>query len=514
MFKDLKKHLESEIFAEKRLIFGDTDKPRPSADQLAQDSATLLQQLSAAVEANKKGGRRKPATSTHETSPTPVHTRRQDTRELYRPPEHYEKSVDIAETTIKLKDKLSPSEVQLMQDVQGNLHEQYMNPGFMHYLTQKGLADKVYPALDRVIKAPADFEYRTLGNNTVEIVKRKPETGANKDIDNNFVIVLKTEKGSIARVNDGKNDVNLETTGGIDWMTNDEYNKQMAEYRARFWTEYEQNGKWKEYAEVDLIWPLGSARDKRMIELATEPYMQISADMQKIFELENIQFPNRLIAMIEKRGLNFEQTDLRFAALKDRMTKQGKTYAEMTQGRYANPSKFQLLVIQHPEVKGAYRILMRPENFTEGAENQDVILDITKEGYFLVQTEDGKWQVDPRYKNYVWRDYYIKNPEAQVALTDEQKKELAESKVRIEKDNIALAEAAKYQKKKDKVTKALQKADLDKLKEAAKAITAEADHKYVDEEKNDIEMRRKFQIALDIPDNLVKIAEVLNVNLE
>ncbi|MFH0837731.1 MAG: hypothetical protein V1880_00490, partial [Patescibacteria group bacterium] len=224
MFKDLKKHLESEIFAEKRLIFDDTEKPHPTDEQLAAQADKLLAELSAAVEAGKKGGdKKKPKKSRHETSPTPVHTRREDTREPYRPPEHYAKSVEIAETTVKLKDKMSPPEVQLMQDVHGNLHEQYMNPGFMHYLTQKGLADKVYPVLDRVIKAPADFEYRQLGNNTLEIVKREPETDANKDIHKDFVIVLKTAQGSIARVNDGANDVNLETTGGIDWMTNEAY---------------------------------------------------------------------------------------------------------------------------------------------------------------------------------------------------------------------------------------------------------------------------------------------------
>ena len=511
-----KNSIESEFFIEKRLIFDRKEKPRPSAEEAEKGSKAVLKRLHDAVERNRKGH----GVSHGEKLPGTVHTRREDTRERYRPPERHEDTVAMAQETVKLKGKMTPFEVNLMQGVHKNLHEQYMNPAFMMHLRRKGLADKVYPVLDRVISRPGDFEYRSIGNNEVHIVKRRPPTKENADISEKFLIVLKTAQGSIARVNDGTNDMNFETASGIEWMENKEYNEQMKHYRKRFWAEYNQKGNWTEYYRVDEEME-DPERMERMTELMIEPYANIDKAMQVIFELENITFPNRLLALIDARGLDFEKKDdPRITKMRDRMSKQGKNYEEITQKRFPPDNKLQVIVIPHPDIKGAYQILLKPDP-GEAWDSENCIINITQEGYLLVQDGNGQWVADPRYTDYVKIDYYAQNPEAQVALSEDEKKALTEHSKQMEGRVKELEEAKKERLKKQKETRdrikveaALGSASLDDLKKAARAVSPSEYHKAIDAEKDAETMRAKFGVFLDDPDSVRKIAAALNIDLE
>ncbi|MBN2306894.1 hypothetical protein JXD20_02815 [Candidatus Peregrinibacteria bacterium] len=529
MSEDYKKYETIEFFKEKYLVFRDKEKPPPTAAEVETGADQLLAKLRAKVDSNKKRPRKQRGGETAKKHPTPVHTRRADTREMYQPPARYEKSVEIAQQTVKLKGKMSPFEVRLMQAVHTNLYEQYMNPAFMHYLEQRGLTGQVYPVLERVIAHPEHFEYRSLGNNTVHIVKRRPETEDNADIPKDFVIVLKTKAGSIAKVNK----VSLETEeGGIEWQTNEEYNQQMEHYRKRFWSEYNQKLP-NEYWELDArqVYSEEEATEvyNRMAELMLKPYEKISQEMQVIFEMENITFPNRLLALIDARELPFEMNDPRIVNLRERMTKQGKNYTEITQQRDAPHNKLQVIVIQHPEVKGAYQIFMKPDNL-EDYNNEEYKISVSKEGYLLIQDESGKWEVDPAYDDIVWRNYYGENQEAQVALSEAEQKELKTDEERIakRKESVEAAKKERLRRKKAEaaiakatlpelkpvVEAAIAKATLPELKKAAKTIAPAESHATIDAETNVDEMRKKFGVFLDHLESVRKIALALNVDYE
>lgn len=538
MFDCHKKHGEFEFFAEKRLIFGGPETPSEAPDD---DLTAMLNQLRSDIDSDinqdKKGYGGRPKRPPEKRPPTPTHTTRADTRAL--PPEQERNHKDTTELVldkVRLNGKLPSEEVNRMQAVNQNLHEQYMNPAFMHHLQQKGLSDKVYPALDRVISHPDHFRYSTLPDGTLQITKKTPETAENKDVDDQFLIELKTKHGSIARVRtsaDPEDDIDLETKGKIDWMNNVEYNTQMANYRERFLNEYKQGMNREEYKKLKKKRRKYKAEGKdttaleqRMMYLWVEPYEDIDESMQKIYELENIQLPNRLLDIIGARGLPFEQTDPRIDRLRDRMTKQGKDYEEITKKRYRPDYKLQVMVIKHPEVEDAYLIYMKPKDKNEDWDAESNKISISAEGYLLMQDADGNWIVDPRYDDYIRRQYYVENPEAKVDLNKDEITELEKQEGRIKKRLDAIKEAKEKEEEnerikkrnREKVENTLKDADLDTLKKAAKAVTRNENHKYINKETDKGAMLEKFKKMLDNPeiseDTVQRIAKALDIELE
>lgn len=348
-----------------------------------------------------------PACTIHQEIPasapsdTDTHQEVARTRNYTKLPPNHSESGEIAKEAVAMQGYLSPTEVTRMQTVHEDLYEQYLNPGMMHHLIQTGQTNATYAALNLVLQYPYAFEYQEKKYGRVEIVKRRPYTEENEDIPDSFKVVIETRGGYLTEAG------GLDLTGAKGtppWMEHKEYNRQMVHYRARFENAYQQHGDWDTYYDVDENWP-EPQRMQKLLDLLVAPYEKIVPEMQIIYKVENVDFPRRLVQLIEARQLGFEINDPRFRDLKYHQEHQGTTYEEITRQRYEPHNKLQLVVIADPEMEGIYAIYTRGNYEGEP-------LRVTRQGYMLTRNQEGNWVIDPRYTDAVKRKYYREHPNA------------------------------------------------------------------------------------------------------
>lgn len=538
MLECSKNHGEFEFFAEKRTVFKkklpSLSEARGQMRKMRGELKELRADISEPEKARKKRKKKKKPTAPEVHAMPFVASRTLGEAEDF---EFYPESVAAAKKGIELGGTLDKIEVENMQNLHEHLYTQYMNPAFMLYLSQmdslepkEGVSKKVYDALDLIVKYPFAFDYQYLDNNIIHIVKRRPYVvkgkPVNKDIPNEFKVVLKTDQARIAEVNG----IDLEAKQPL--MTHEKYAKQMPAYRERFMEALEKSedaGSDDFYVVLDE-WDIGPERTKKLRELLLEPYQNIPPPMQRIFEVEHVKFPKCLISLIEARGLEFEIEDPRFKQLKRNYDRQGKTYEELTKFKIKTaedvdhedpeyvPDKYRIIVRAHPEAEEAYLIIMAPDN---ASEDRGETLTVSKEGYIMEQGPDGKWRPDSRYNKHTIRlRYYEKYPAALADLTDKERKQLAAESEEI---NKAIGEDTKTReiaKKRDEINPALDGAGLALLAKVAKALASDDEDlevldEYLEEGGDEKELRKIIKDTLtDEPDKLGAAAKALGVSFE
>lgn len=308
-------------------------------------------------------------------------------RELPEIEAEHQDTVEMVHETVKLNGQISPEEVARMHAARDDIFETYINPGFMHHMQQTGRTPEVYDALNLVIRSRHGFEYKEGPLGRIEIVKRRPYTEANENVPDDFSLVVETRGGYLTNLN-GRD--MTDETSIPPWMSAEEYNRRMPDYRERFWNEYSQHKDVKAYRHAKRTMPRGPARNRRLIELLVEPYEKVSPEMQVTFKFENVDFPQHLVDLMEARNLDFEMQDPRFADLRHHVALQGRTYEDITKYRYPPHNRLQLLVTADPELEGVYQL------HTRGNTDQEP-LRVNLKGYMLNQQSDGTWEADPRY---------------------------------------------------------------------------------------------------------------------
>lgn len=440
MFNCRKNHQVLTLFAEARLSFKKPKKgPKsaPSDAEMEKSAADLLAKLRGEVEEKKGGGK----------APESTHTdKRRHTRRIEPVEKRYDISKEEAEKIVKLKGTMESLEVKRMQASHEKIYEHYINPAFITYVEQIGKADEVFGALDMVMKHPYGLSYRSSNDNRVEIVKRSPYNDANKEIPNDFKIVLETSAGHITHVAG----VDLKTKEGeIAWVESEKYTKDMRNYRERYMVE------WGRY------WVDSGVEAKDSFE-------GISDDMKRLHVLHNIEFPKRFVAMVQARGLDFELNDSRFKDIVDHQKKQGKTFDEITKEGYGAGGKLKLMVVADPKLDGVYQIWTRTNSLRKEP------VRVSKEGYMLQQDANGYWKPHPRYDQAVRYGYYAKNEAVMDNLVAKEKAEVEGGMKAAEVEEKKREAAEKIRQRQEKVIAALDKADLAKLKETSNELLAVA----------------------------------------
>jgi|GEM_PF-6243389 len=499
---------DSAFYGEKRLVYKDPEKPKPPTEkELLDSTAGLLRQLQAQV-ATRPGTTPAPDRQTY-------HTERRDTRMLVEPPKNDPDAVKQTGEALALGGYLSKKEVENMQSTQNHLYEHYMNPAFMLYLQRRGggLYEKVYTALDLVLKNPYEFEYvpATGNQQKLEIVKRRPYKS--NGIPNDFKIVLETADGYITNVNGD----NLKGAGSEDipWMPNSEYNKKMKDYLEQ-WQIGQHN---KRLGSRYKAWKAnGSQPPEEGEKIRMDSFTSVPADLKTIHVLNNIKYPERFIALVQARNLGWEATDPRYVSFLEHQKQQGKDYEDITKN-----NKLFVMVVADQELEGVYQIWT-----SKNDEERTEPLRVTKEGFMLENLggpASPRWVKDRRYTDALQNRYYKQNPDAKKKLSPEERKEQEdrETKEKERKEE----EERKAQEAKDKLDKAkgrrtevdtaMENADLPALRAAAKAIPIresgdEARQKNIDAEKDPNKLRITIKKALDNDTDgseINKAAEVL-----
>lgn len=529
MLNYLKKYGEFEFFAENRLIFKRRLKKSTDADaaeQLPGASEGLIKDMQAQL-AELRGEVKPPKAAPKKRT---FHTERKDTRTVTPVTPHYKESVTIAKEALVMEEHLDRNEALLMQMVHNNLYAQYMNPAFMLYLSQSNLSEKVYPELDRVMKNPEYFSYVNKGNDRVEIVKRPPHDADKGDVDknkafadipNDFLVVMETKDGHITQVGT----LGLKKGSDIPWISNEKYNKDMPIYLGRWTNEHTRYLYGDEYKK----WVAAGRPPEKWPGIFKNSFEPISETIKAIHVANNIEFPKRFVAMVRKRHLEFELEDPGFLDVEVHQKKQGETYDEITKEGYGEGGKLQVMVVADPDKKlqekfgAVYQIWTR--------ENRPNPLRVTAQGYILRQREDGSWDVDPRYHQAVRRRYYADTPEARVGLkggaTGKEARELEELDRKVGEAVEAQEKAKKLKKKREQVDKAVREAEIDKLKEVAKAIGSESqDPEHIRKRNEAIDKMNEDQLRNGIKDildgkaggtpedNLNKAGAILGVEFE
>lgn len=475
------------LFGAERHAIWNGAKDKPSAkpptpeDQLAASRAELAR-LRASMGGPRAAGS---APATPPATPT-YHTDQRDTREITVgdsgvPMPRYNETVDAAEKALALKGYLPPQEVVKIQNMHDHLYQQYMNPAFMLYLQRIKKFNAVYPSLELIFKKPYDFDYISLPNQRTEIHKR--ETSANADIRPDFLVVLETAQGHITEVNGHKlkND-----TGGIPWMLQPEYNRQMPNWADRWTVEDERTG------------------------------VPVTEEMKAIFMLNNVAFPKQFLALVDSRGFQFEKDDPLIADLRRAQAAQGTTYEEITQNK---DTKWRVGVVQDPDPgnEGGYQIQIK----TDSGDLR--ILHVSKES-FIMQNASGsddapQWVQHPLYHNAVRWQYY-EDAGAKATLTDAERTQMEAEKGQVKANKEELEKREKQREKRRKVDEALKTADFAKLKEAAYAVADLSDAKQkaglesakdTQEDKDFLKGGIKYYMDKN-PANVDKVAGVLGVS--
>lgn len=409
MFKEVKKYEEDNFFAEKRLIFiGPRDRERTGSGEVPPGERLTGEEIrkrTAERLARLRAG--KPPADRVEVpaSVRPTHTRADiHTREEEEPAPDYAESGEAADKGLKMSGKLEAKETLLLQGVHENLYTQYMNPAFMMHLRMEGLSDKVYPILDLIMRHPYDFEYKPQGGEILHIVKKEPKDKMSADIADNFLVVMETSEGHISKVRNDAFEKDLKVNDKLPWMANEEFKRNLVLYNQRWGSEHarylyaEEYQKWDKAGRPASEWPA-------IFKNSFEP---ISDAMKDIHVAMNIDFPQHYVDLVTRRNLTFEQTDPRVADVVARHVGQGKTYDNITKNGYGPSGMLHISVMADPVLPDVYQIYTT--NFIRNP------LRVNGMGYIMRQADDGSWDIDPRYKENVRRDYYSKNPEARVDL--------------------------------------------------------------------------------------------------
>jgi len=508
-----------EFFDEKRLVFVERpqrEKPRGSEPPKYREGAS--EGLEGDIEkqlAELKGG-------VQPLTPKGYHRERRATRRITEPEPYYPGVDEMVEKALKLGEHMDKKEVLDMQAYHQNLYRQYMNPAFMLYLSQIGKTEAVYPYLDQIMENPEYFQYVNKGDDRIEIKKRKPfskDMGEDfKSIPKDFLVVMETKEGHITQV--GK--LNLKKGSDIPWISNEEYNKSMPIFRDR-WESDEYRLKYTNYheriANLPVTEPERTNAWNEWMDSSTE---DIGEPLKKLYYIDNILFPQRLIDMVKARNLGFEMEDPQFKEFMKYQKDQGTTYEEIT---LKKDEKLQVLVIADPNIKGAYAI------YNRSGVNRTTPLRVNAEGYILKQREDGSWAPDARYHQAVRRRYYEKYPDAMVDLGEKEKKDLEKTTKLVEdkaKDQEKVAEQMRkkeaLREKRKKVDAALKDVKIEKLREVAKEIGKESEDPEKIKERNETidgldeaTLRAGIKEILDKEEgdeNLKKAAKILKVELE
>lgn len=475
MFECHKKSGNFEFFAEKRLIFGGSKKPSGGKESGASEG--LEKDIDAQLAAMRSGA---PVPGAKPSKKVPAYsTKRENIRTITPTIPNYRESVIKAEKLAMMKGYMHRDEVLQMQSAHEDLYVQYMNPDFMQYLRQlsevkdpesnkkvSGLNEKVYEAIDLVLKNPEHFEYLDKGNERIEIIKRriphkprKPKKGAEfSKIPKDFLIVMETKERHITSVRSTGVNKQFKKGSDIPWLSNKEYNKKMPLFRARWMASYKLH---RDEARKNL--PLTQPkRNEAWRNTAINAFKDIKdTSMKDLFALDNIEFPKRFVAMVKARGLDFELTDPQFLDVVANQDDQGETYKEITED-----GELYVVVTADPDIPGAYQI-----------STADVTLRVDDAGFILRESpDDGKWRPDPRYHKAVLDKYYRDHPDAIIDLPKSEAKEVKG----LGKKTSDIAESNKkqveIQKKREEVDEALNKADLETLKKVAKSMTTNKAH--------------------------------------
>lgn len=467
-----------------------------------------------------------------------------DTRELTPPPSYHPESGPRAERAIEMQNFLPPEDVKKLQQSQDHLYEHAMNPAFIQYVRATGNEGTVFAALDLLFKHPYDFEYITKPNERVEIRKRRPLDKSSTEIDNAFLLVLETKEGYITDVTlNAQKSAHLKQAGSdeIPWVSNPQYNQSMPQYRERYKNErkrYENDRTaelLRKIPNFDKLSPPDqeAARRKAKKKAKKESWQYVSPEMQTVFELENIAFPKRFLAMIESRNLLLdggpppihEKDDPRIKDLTEQMSHQGATYQEITQDK---ANKWYVMVMADPEQEGVYMIATR-SYYIEGNPLYDQEpLRVSKEGYVMRDNGDKaspRWTRDPRYVQNLRRRYYKENPEATKTLTPADVQELQAVDSGIQTKQGELTQVTENQKKKQealdkraKIDEAFERADLNKLAQVAHAVSPTEFYPAIDKlvKKKDkkkliIGIKRALNDDDDVGSRHNKAAELLGV---
>lgn len=456
------------------------DSPeKPSADPSAD-----LAWLRAKVDKIKKP--KQP--STGRTAPAETrgtHTMyHKDTRDIGETKPRYKGTAEAAEKALKQGEYLSPQEVVKIKGLHEHMYEHYLNPAFMLYVQRKpgDTFEKVYKSLELIFANPYDFEYISMPGDRTEIHKRG--TSKKTEIDENFSVVMETRAGYITNVNgiDLKDD-----KGGIPWMLQPEYQKQMVNYAERWQVESEKTG------------------------------VPVSEEMKAIFMLNNVTFPKKFLDLVENRDFEFEKKDPQIEKLKIAQSQQGTTYDEITKNE---DTKWWVGVEQdtEPGNEGGYQIHIK----TVGGGQET--LHISKEGFIMRDqgpTGSPSWIPDPMYDNAVRWKYYTEHPGAEKTLDPD---DLTKMKADRAQAEINKKELEKREKRR-KVDEALPKADFVTLKGCALAVIDENEPTTDIDNAKDTPEDRAFliqgiQYYMDpakvgekkASDNLDTVAEILKVS--
>lgn len=402
MPENFKNEGQYHFFGENRLVF---IKPRDSRgnrtersevpgkkspktpQEILTQTTTMLERLKADPFAPREGQ----APNTHTN--TRVHT-----REATPPKPYYKKSVEAAERAVKLSGRREARETLLMQGVHENLYRQYMNPGFMMHLRVQpgGLPEKIYPALDLIMKYPDAFEYNSQGGNILHIVKKRPYNKQPSAIADNFLVVMEGGEGDISRVRSNNFDADLKSNGRLPWVSNAEFANNLGLYNKMWTSEHVKYLHGGEYQK----WATSGRPPEGWSKIFRGSFEKIDPAMKEIYVAMNIDFPQRFVDLVASRGLAFEQNDPRVKDVIERQKTQGKTYEEITRDGYGSMGKFKISVLADPELPGVFQIYTL--NYTRNP------LRVSAEGYVLRQDENGVWATDPRYTDGVRRNYYYR----------------------------------------------------------------------------------------------------------
>jgi hypothetical protein len=319
------------------------------------------------------------------------------TRELIPPKSDHPESVETAMNGLAMKKYMDPKEVVLMQAMHEEIYDQYINPAFIMYLKKTGLSDKVYPALNLLVAHPEAFEYLDKGNGRVEI-KRRNLTDDPIFVPDDFLVVIDGTNKEVTRVNG----VDLaKPNGSISWMQNTEYSGRMKNYRDEFNSVHQRLLYGDRYKKWERN---GKQPAEEWKTIFADSFKGIPEDLKVIHVVDNIDFPRRLVDLVEARHLSFELSSPDYQNLKAQQQVQGKSFREITSEGFGEYGKLHVSVFTDEQNPGVYALYTRSAI--------DAPVRVNTKGYMMVDAGGGKWVPDPRYNEALSRDYYARHPEA------------------------------------------------------------------------------------------------------
>ena len=298
-------------------------------------------------------------------------------------------------------------EVQRMQNCQEIIYRHYIDPSFVRFLTGRPWEEEARETLLKAIGNPYELYYEEKDRNIIEIKKRKPGLGGDVPDDLSIKIEMHSygtdgklsKTGRILSIND-KNCVDSPSDPSP-WMSREQYEKNIPIYEKQF----------------------ESALTSRPRPNITDEYNRnIPEYLKKIFELHNIIIPQRIVELLDARGVR--ESGRVYDIFRKEQNANATTYEEVAE----DDMNWTVTFYTEPDYPGIYLVYFQDESIP----SQYKIICFTPEGYMIEETDEGepikdrlegrKWAInramyygvddDEQSEHFLKNEYYNDNPRA------------------------------------------------------------------------------------------------------